>query len=174
MQMTILFVGDDLSNVILKLQNDSKTLFKWFNDNQTKANPYKSHFICSSSIKTSIMIENEQIGNSSCEKLLNMFFDSKLTFQSHMDIICKKASQIIRITLSIGFNKKRLALNAFFMAQFNYCQLIWICHNRTYNSKINRLHETCLRLIYNTKRSSFGIYCKRIILCLCTTKIYKH
>ena len=51
MQMTILFVGDDLSNVILKLQNDSKTLFKWFNDNQTKANPYKSHFICSSSIK---------------------------------------------------------------------------------------------------------------------------
>ena len=53
------------------------------------------------------------------------------------------------------FNKKTLAVNAFFMAQFNYCPLIWMCHNRMYNNKINRLHERCLRLIYNDKRSSF-------------------
>ena len=30
-----------------------------------------------------------------------------------------------------------------------------MCHNRTYNNKINRLHERCLRLIYNDKQSSF-------------------
>ena len=30
-----------------------------------------------------------------------------------------------------------------------------MCHNRTKNSKINRLHERCLRLIYNDKKSSF-------------------
>ena len=30
-----------------------------------------------------------------------------------------------------------------------------MCHNRTYNNKINRLHERCLRMIYNDKRSSF-------------------
>ena len=30
-----------------------------------------------------------------------------------------------------------------------------MCHNRTYNNKINRLHERCLRLIYNDKHSSF-------------------
>ena len=41
------------------------------------------------------------------------------------------------------------------MAQFNYCPLIWMCHNRTYKNKINRLHERCLRLICNDKRSSF-------------------
>ena len=153
------FVGDDLNDVILKLQNASKTLFKWFNDNQMKANPDKCHFICSSSVKTSIMIENKQIRNSSCEKLLGVFFDSKLTFQSHIDNICKKASQklnaISRITTYMDFNKKRLTVNAFFTSQFNYCPLIWMCHNRTYNSKINRLHERCLRLIYNDQRSSF-------------------
>ena len=78
---TPFFVGDDLNDVILKLQNASKTLFKWFNDNQMKANPDKCHFICSSSVKTSIMIENKQIRNSSCEKRLGVFFDSKLKFQ---------------------------------------------------------------------------------------------
>ena len=30
-----------------------------------------------------------------------------------------------------------------------------MCHNRTYNNKINRLHERCLRLIYSDKCSSF-------------------
>ena len=65
---TPFFVGDNLNDVIWKLQNVSKTLFKWFNDNQMKANPDKSHFICSSGVKTSIMIVNKQIRNSFCEK----------------------------------------------------------------------------------------------------------
>ena len=55
----------------------------------------------------------------------------------------------------MDFNKKRLAVNAFFMAQFNYCPLMWMCHNRTHKNKINRLHERCFQLIYNDKRSSF-------------------
>ena len=94
------------------------------------------------------MIENEQIRNSSCEKLLGVFFDSQLTFQSHTDNICKKASQklnaISRITLYMDFDKERLAVNVFFMNQFSYCPLIWRCHNRTHKNKINRLHERCL------------------------------
>ena len=35
-----------------------------------------------------------------------------------------------------------------------------MCHNRTYNNKINRLHERCLRLIYNDKCSSFEFLVK--------------
>ena len=34
---TSFFVGDDMSDVLLKLQNAPKTLFKLFNDNQMKA-----------------------------------------------------------------------------------------------------------------------------------------
>ena len=56
---TPFFVGDYLSDVILKLQTVSKTLLKWFSDNQIKANPDKCHFICSSSVETSIVIEIE-------------------------------------------------------------------------------------------------------------------
>ena len=31
-----------------------------------------------------------------------------------------------------------------------------MCHSRTNNSKINRLHERCLRIVYNDKQSSFN------------------
>ena len=51
-------------------------------------------------------------------------------------------------------NKKRFAVNPFSLAQFNFCSLIWMCHNRTYKNKISRLHEICLRLIFTDKRSS--------------------
>ena len=74
------------------------------------------------------MTENEQSRNSSCQKHLDVCFDSKLTFYSHIDNICKKASQklntISRITPYMDFSRKRLAINAFLMAYSNYCPLI--------------------------------------------------
>ena len=43
-------------------------------------------------------------------------------------------------------------MNSFFKTQFNYCPLIWKCHSRENNRKVNWLHEKCLR----TKQSSFN------------------
>ena len=40
-------------------------------------------------------------------------------------------------------------MNAVFKAQFNYYSIIWMFHSRSLNSKINRLHEQCLGIIYN-------------------------
>ena len=47
-------------------------------------------------------------------------------------------------------------MNAFLNSQFSYCPLVWICHSRTNNRKINRIHERCLRIIYNDKQSPFS------------------
>ena len=46
-------------------------------------------------------------------------------------------------------------MSSFFNNQFNYCSLIWMllsCHS---NSKIQHLHERCVRLIYNDKSSCY-------------------
>ena len=83
--------------------------------------------------------------NSPCEKLVGVRFVSKLTFDARINEICEKAglklNALARITPYMDLNKKRLLLNAFFMSQFNYCQLVWMCHNHTKNNKINRLHK---------------------------------
>ena len=71
----------------------------------------------------------------------------------------------------MDLNKKKLLLNAFFISQFSYCQLVWMCHNRTKNSKINRLHEKCLLLIYNDKKSFIEDHWKQIVLSLFTIEI---
>ena len=47
-------------------------------------------------------------------------------------------------------------MSAFFKSQFNSCPLVWMCCNRSLNTKINRLHEGCLRIVYNDKKSYFN------------------
>ena len=151
--------GSSIVEVIQKLENAAKTLFQWFSDNQMKANPDKCHFLCNSNSEVSLTIETQKIKNSKFEKLLGSKLDSKLNFSSHIHDICQKAGQklnaISRITPYMDFAKRRLLVNAFFYSQFNNCQLVWMYHNRTNNNEINRLHERCLRLIYNEKKTSF-------------------
>ena len=43
-----------------------------------KANPDKCHFICSTADKVNLIVENQTIHNSKCEKLLGVKFDYKL------------------------------------------------------------------------------------------------
>ena len=52
-------------------------------------------------------------------------------------------------------HKQKILMKSFFNSQFNYCPMIWIFHNRHLNNKINRLHERCLRHVYNDKSSRF-------------------
>ena len=47
-------------------------------------------------------------------------------------------------------------MNAFFNSQFNYCPVIWMFHSQALNSKVNRLHENCLRIIYSDETSTFN------------------
>ena len=40
------------------------------------------------------------------------------------------------------------------MSQFNYCPLVWMCHIRGLNNKINNIHKRALRLVYQDKKSN--------------------
>ena len=90
------------------------------------------------------------------EKLVAVKFDNKLTFEKQITDICEKASRktyaLARIAPYMALSKRRMVMNAFFNSQFNYCPLIWMFHNCMANSKINRLHGRCLRIIYNDKQ----------------------
>ena len=100
-------VGNNIKDVIIKLQNASLALFQWLYDNQMKANPDKSHFICSADDKVNIIVENQKICNSPCEKLLGARFDLKLTFDAYINDTCKIAGLELnasaRITTIYGF-----------------------------------------------------------------------
>ena len=45
-----------------------------------------------------------------------------------------------------------MIVRAFITSQFSYCPLVWMCHSRTVNNKINKLHKRGFRLVYNDRQ----------------------
>ena len=99
------------------------------------------------------------IRNSNSKKLLGVTLDNKLKFEKRIITIYQRANRklnaVAKLTPSMELGKRRILINAFFNSQFNYCPVIWMCHRRALNNKINRLHERCLHIIYNDKSSTF-------------------
>ena len=130
-----------------------------------KGNADKCQILVSSNEKVTIKIRSHEIANTKREKLLGVHLDSGLSFDYHISEICNEASRkvcaLTRVTSGMSLSKKRSLMNVFFKSQFNYCPLSSMCHSSENNNKINRLHERCLRIIYNDKRSSFNALLKK-------------
>ena len=124
-----------------------------------KANPDKCHLLLNNSCKKKINIGKFEIESSMQEKLLGITIDNDVNLASHVKNLCENASRkmhaLVRISPYMSLTKKRSLLSAFFVSQFNYCPLAWMCHSRTLNNRINKLHERCLHVIYNDKKLTF-------------------
>ena len=119
--------GNRIHN-ISDLEQASDILPKWFIDNYLKANPEKCHVLLSETSETQLIVENVPIASSSCEKLLGIKIDHKLSVEPHVESLCKKASQkfnaLARMTSSLKFKQRKLLLNAFITAQFSYAPVV--------------------------------------------------
>ena len=105
-----------------------------------------------------VNIGTTQIENTQNEKLLGITIDSKLSFDKHIQQICSRVSAKLkafaRIAPFMSITKRKILMNAFFNAQFSYYPLTWMFHRRKLNNKINKLHERCLRIVYNNNTST--------------------
>ena len=56
----------------------------------------------------------------------------------------------------MSFEKRKLLMKSFIEAQFSYCPLTWMFHDRWITQKINRLHERALRIVYKDDTLTFS------------------
>ena len=49
----------------------------------------------------------------------------------------------------LSFNKRRKLFKTFLGSQFKHCPNVWIFPSQRTNTKINRLHERDLRIVYD-------------------------
>ena len=103
------------------------------------------------------MLNNSKITSSNEEKLLGIFVDSKLNFESHIGSICRTASQknvLARLKNYLTSDQRNLLLNTVIKSQFTYCALIWVLTSHYLNNALNNIHERALLLIYNDHEKS--------------------
>ena len=154
-----------INEVMNNLETTTEEMFEWFSFNNLKANASKCHLFLSPYQPVPVNIKGSIIESSNCEKLLGIYIDSNFSFEYHINRICRKASQklhaLSRIAKFISENKKRMLFKSFIISQFNYCPIVWMCHGRGLNNKINNIHERALRIVYQDKKSSFETLLKR-------------
>ena len=85
------------------------------------------------------------------KKLHVINIDSNLTFETHVESLCKKTSQklnaLLRVTWSLNFDQQKRLLNAFITSHFSYAPVVWMFHSRKLNNRTNKIHERALRLV---------------------------
>ena len=159
---TLYSTGKDLNRIRRNLEDDFMILYLWFHENHMTLNPGKCHYmvIGGRDLSHEIMLSNSKIISSNEEKLLGIFLDSELIFQSHIGSLCRKASQEIKSLARLknfltSDQRNLLLLDTVIKSQFTYCPLIRMFTSRYLNNTLNNIHERALRLIYNDHEKSF-------------------
>ena len=67
----------------------------------------------------------------------------------------QKLHELARVSNFMSVKQKKFIMNAFISSQFSYCPLLWMCHSRTLNNKINKIHERALRIVFKDNNSTF-------------------
>ena len=158
---TLYSTGKDPNRIRRNLGDDFMILYLWFHENHMTLNPGKRHYmvIGGRDLSHEIMLSNSKIISSNEEKLLGIFLDSKLIFQSHIGSLCRKASQAINALARLknfltSDQRNLLLLDTIIKSQFTYCPLIRMFTSRYLNNTLKNIHERALRLIYNDHEKS--------------------
>ena len=157
--------ADDIMSLLKTLECETFTVLNWFTFNEMKPNSDKCHLLIASPSKRNyvsksfIYLDNEFLESEHSVKLLGVYIDKELNFNEHVIRLLKKGNQklhaLMRIKKYLSEDKLKLIMKTFIESQFNYCPLVWMCHNRTLNAKINRLHERALRVVYKEENLTF-------------------
>ena len=83
----------NLDNVISNLEKPTNSLLSWFEENYMKAKTEKCHLFVSSDESCTAKIQVFRIKNSTEERLLEVNFDSNISFENHVTSLCKKPNQ---------------------------------------------------------------------------------
>ena len=120
--------GKSAESLVNNLEQLSTILFECLNNNYMKVNTGKSHLLLSGNSRATATIDNSYIESEDEQVLLGITIDSNLTFENHINSICKKASQklnaLARIAPYMNIQKRRTIMKSFVTSQFSYCPFI--------------------------------------------------
>ena len=98
------------------------------------------------------VIDHKQIKSVPSVERLGVQLDDTLNFSQHISNICKYAANqlnaLIKLQKFLSFEEKKVLINSYFMANFNYCPLVWMFSNAVSLKKIENLQKRALKFLY--------------------------
>ena len=164
---TVTAVAETIQGLINSLEVKTSNVIKWMKDNEMIANPDKFKAIMLTKIDhntAGIRLEfsGETILSSNEIDLLGIITDTKLSFDSHIAKICRKAyrqlNDLKRLGCYIPFDTRKILANSFIISNFNYCLLVWYFLSSKQLQKIEKIQERVLRFLHDNYVSDYLRY----------------
>ena len=109
----------------------------------------KKKFVINGKLRTPIFFQRKVV-------LLGTTIDNKLTFEAHIEILCKKnITQVYalqRIRKSLTVMQAKVLTSSFANSQFNYCAML--CSRKS-KLRLENIHKITLRLVYNEYEKNY-------------------
>ena len=145
------------------LQAEAEATVQWFSENSMQANPAKFQGILLKGNKYvsdfKVSIRGQDVDFSKSISALGVCIDENLTFDTHVDNICLKASRQIsalqRLTGLLDLPSRKAIYTSFIFSNFNYCPLVWFFTSRASITKIQKLQERALRFVLKDSTSDY-------------------
>ena len=151
--------------VLLNLKHDCEISLRWYKQNGMEANPNKFQFLISSphtaeNMELKLKIdENITLAPEPFVKLLGIYIDSRLTFTDHVSSCCNKAARqlnaLSRISKYLDLNCRKLIFRSLVLSNFTYCPIVWHFCGKQNNSKVEKIQERALRILYDDYDSEY-------------------
>ena len=149
--------GANINEVQSKLQLGTDKALEWLHKNRLLVNNDKSTcIILGTRQRISNLILNIHISGTSltlCNetKLLGIILDSCLSWDKHIDYICKKVSPKIgilyRLSQFLSINVLKIVYNTIIQPDFDYCISVWGNCSLIYLNKLQVLQNRAARII---------------------------
>ena len=154
----------NIPDLIQILEDESNNAIEWFKCNQMIVNPDKFQAIILSRNSSqqgtyTLKFDKHEIQTSSEVTLLGIEIDNKLNFKKHIHVLVMRAGGqlnfLIRNKKFLNYDSKKVVIESFILANFNYCPLVWHFCSSESMKKMERIQERALRLLLDDYTSDY-------------------
>jgi len=169
----IYFNGTSIETVAFSLKKETENVSQWYKDNLLQANPNKYQILViapqrgdnNATDTCTLKIDDQQIRSTKNLKILGINMDDELSFSDHISDICKKASQkvgvLTRLRNLISCETKLYLYLTAILPNLTYCHTVWHFCKVSDRSKLERVQERALRVIFNSKTDTYDVLLSR-------------
>ena len=149
---------ENLDNLVQKMEATMNRVNSYFSRNGLKINTDKTQFIFVGSrqyvdqIPSDLVIRagTSYLSPNKCVKNLGLFLDRYLSFEDHIENICKKANGIL---MFLSRNKdlfnndsRKIVVESLVLSIFSYCAVIWGAANKNLLQKVQRMQNFAAKI----------------------------
>lgn len=153
---TILFTGNDRTDLNLDLNNTLTTIIKWLHENDLKMNLGKTKIMdfkqrVQPDTSLNICYSQTSIEEIEVTKFLGLYIDSKLNWKSHIEQVCKRLSQssyaLYRLRNTVSQPALLTAYHGYVASIIRYGIIFW--GNSVEKERAFRAQKRCIRSMCN-------------------------